>query len=507
MKFPSSTGGQCRLQFLVLLAAVAAGACSSSTGGAAGGTGGKAGDSGGATGGAGGSGATTGGVSQWTTMGFDVQSTFHNTAETKITKDNVGQLTQLWSRQLTVVSNGNALNSSVTGTPVVMGKRLYVGTGFGTQLLDADTGVTTWGNSDSGTTSSGAYDNGVIYSNSNGVVVAVDAETGATKWTSEPYTTEDKPAGFGSAIVVGDYVVVGMSSAQEYARVAPTFRGGVAAFHKVTGKAAWTSYTVAPGETGATVWGTPSADPDAKLVFAATGNNYAPPAGTGSDAVFAFDLTTGAEKWRQQVTQNDIWSLFSPKSSDSDFGANPVVLDYKGQKLVAAGQKSGSVYVFNRADGTKLWDRKFGNGSPASGGVFQALSFDGERILVVSNMATSTGPGSEPLNKDVPSGGGVSALLALDPLTGDIIWERQLPNKVWNPITIANGVGFIGIQTKLQAFDVVTGDKLFEFQTTPPASIGSGISIVDGRVYFGAGFAPFTGGALNGNSVYALALP
>jgi polyvinyl alcohol dehydrogenase (cytochrome) len=496
MKSPSPAGGQSRFQFLVLLAAVAAGACSSTTG-AAGGTGGKAGDSGGGTG------AT---VSQWTTMGFDVQSTFHNTAEKKISKDSVAQLTKLWSIQVAV----NGFDASVTGTPVILGKRVYLNTGAGPLGLDADTGSLIWQNTENipaSSTSSGVYDNGVIYNNGSGVVLAVDAETGATKWLSEPYSTDDKVSGFGSAIVVGDYVVVGMSSAQEYGRTAPTFRGGVAAFHKDTGKLAWRSYTAAEGETGATVWGTPSADPVAKLVFAATGNNYTPPAGTGSDAVFAFDLTTGAEKWHQQVTQNDIWSLVSPKSNDSDFGANPVVLDYKGQKLVAAGQKSGVVYVFNREDGTKLWERPFGKGSQASGGVFQALSFDGERILVVSNLATSTDPRSEPLNTDVPSGGGVSGLFALDPLTGDIIWERQLPNKVWNPITIANGVGFLGVQTKLQAFDVATGDKLFEFQTTPPASIGSGISIVDGRVYFGAGFAPFTGGALNGSSFYALAVP
>src|SRR5262249_58969289 len=87
---------------------------------------------------------------------------------------------------------------------------------------------------------------------------------------------------------------------------------------------------------------------------------------------------------------------------------------------------------------------------------------------------SSTGPGSEPT---VPPNMGRARLAAIDPASGAILWERQVGGWVWAPITIANGVGYVAVDTTLEAFDVRSGGRPFPFPargavTSPPARAG-----------------------------------
>src|SRR5262249_9699142 len=113
--------------------------------------------------------------------------------------------------------------------------------------------------------------------------------------------------------------------------------------------------------------------------------------------------------------------------------ANPVLFEVGGKKLAAGGNKGGDVWVVDRSDGTPIKQRHLGPGSSFKGGVFVNGAWDGKSLLVACNGAKSTGPGSE---------GAAAALFALDPLTLDVIWEREVGGTVWGPITVANGVGF-----------------------------------------------------------------
>jgi polyvinyl alcohol dehydrogenase (cytochrome) len=93
--------------------------------------------------------------------------------------------------------------------------------------------------------------------------------------------------------------------------------------------------------------------------------------------------------------------------------------------------------------------------------------------------------------------------MALDPETGDVVWERQLPAWVWAPITLANGVGFVSAESQFEAFDTETGERLYSLQAS--GTIASGAAISNGRVYFGSGLSYFN--TTEGDTFYALTLP
>jgi polyvinyl alcohol dehydrogenase (cytochrome) len=444
-------------------------------------------------------GATDGGAptaANWSSQGFDVQSTWKNPGETKISTDNVNKLSQLWSASL-----------GMQGTATIVGNRVYGAAPAGVSAVDADTGVVYWtasGTPDQGigTTSSPTYDNGVLYvdNGSGGIVFALDATDGHTIWQQK---IEDHPlaAGYSTPIVYKDRIYVGDSSNEELGTTAnATFRGAVVCLNKADGSIVWKTNTAGVGENGAAVWSTVSLDPTLNLVFAGTGNNYTENPGGASDSIFAFDMDTGEVKWRKQVTIGDVFTISNPRSPDTDFGANPVVVDVGDQKLLVAGQKSGDIYTFDRTDGTQLATRKLGGGSAFIGGVFQAIAFDGKHVLVVNNQTDSMEPGSEPSNGD---SSGTSVLFALDPVSLDIVWERQLPAWVWAPLTIANGVGYVGAETHLEAFNIDTGEKLFDYQAAGTI-IGAPI-VSNGRVYVPSGLEYAFGHA--DDQLHAFALP
>jgi hypothetical protein len=93
-------------------------------------------------------------------------------------------------------------------------------------------------------------------------------------------------------------------------------------------------------------------------------------------------------------------------------------------------------------------------------------------------------------------------LKALDPRDGSVLWERQLPAWVWAPITVAGGVGYVAYEKQLQAFDVRTGAKLFNYRTW--GTITSAPVVAGGRIYFGSGLS-YLGTHLD-QSLHALAL-
>ncbi len=427
----------------------------------------------------------TSAANDWVTMGYDVQSTFHNTKETKLTKDNVSKLVHKWEAPLVHYD-----------TSVIVGDTLYAGGVDGVHSINANSGQENWVFADgsiggSGITGSMAYENNTLYvPTSSGSLVALDVSTnpptikagsGTGGLWDVPVNPPKGSFGYSAAIVVGDLVLTGVSWADSPPdpNTGP-FKGSVAAFHKNDGSLAWRTSTADANEDGCSVWGAVAVDPDAKMVYAPVGNNYTA-TGAGEDSVQAFDLTNGTKKWANQAYANDLYYVGGPFGRDYDFGANPVVLDFNGKKLLAAGSKSGDVFIWDRITGTQIQRRNLCGGELLHGGVMQGLSFDGQHLILQCNNGTSTGPGSEPSNGD----GGTSLLAALIPDTLEVAWERQLGANVWSPITLANGVGYLGMSTRLEAFDLETGARLFQYQVG--GTIGSGVTVSNGRIFFGSG--------------------
>jgi polyvinyl alcohol dehydrogenase (cytochrome) len=416
-------------------------------------------------------------------LGYDAESTYFNRAETKISRTTAPNLKVAF----TVDLGGN-----ITGSPLQVADRLYAAAAQQrTVCYDLTTQQLVWEVPAATFTSSStfAYSDGTLFVHDfGGVIRALNAADGTQQWELD---TSDYGfvVGFSSPIIAGDLVIVGGSTGEEILPGAmPGFRGFVFAANKNTGQLAWKEFTVPEGATGAALWSTPSADVAGGRVYAGTGNNYTMPATDTSDAILALNFDTGVTEWKAQRYEGDVWSLFTASlgNPDYDFGANPVVFEAAVNgtmtELVAAGQKSGDVHVLRRDTGAEVWKRNISPGS-ANGrmGIFTNGAWDGEHLLFAGNGATSDAPGSEPQDSSF----GTAVLFALDPATGNIVWERQLPGPVLAPITVANGVGFVPADRHLIVFDTSTGQTLFRH--TAASTIASAPTVSNGRVAFGSG--------------------
>jgi polyvinyl alcohol dehydrogenase (cytochrome) len=107
---------------------------------------------------------------------------------------------------------------------------------------------------------------------------------------------------------------------------------------------------------------------------------------------------------------------------DYDFASAPNLITYTtadgSQKtILGAGQKSGIYYAFDPDTGALLWQTQVGPGSPL-GGMEWGSAFDGKRIYV--SIANLYG---------IPTNvGGAGSWAALDPATGQILWQVADPN-------------------------------------------------------------------------------
>ncbi len=442
-------------------------------------------------------------IDGWTMLGYDLSSSFQNTAETSISVSSARGLATSWTFDA---------GGFIASTPAVANGRVYVVSARGAFALDAQTGAEIWRNAALAGTASPALADGEMYINTGGALLhRVDPETGESDWQAE-IDGHDRASGFSSPVLAGNLVIVGSSSTEEaVAADNATFRGSIVAFDRASGREVWRHYTVDPPHNGVAMWSTPTVDLERGLVFGSTGNNYTEEAGPTSDSMFAVSLETGELAWLRQLSEGDVFTIRNPRSPDSDFGTNPILFDAEiegdDRALVGAGQKSGMFWALDRETGEVVWSRQVSGGSALIGGVFNNGAFDGERIIVAGNNGTSTGAGSEPSNgASSPLGGAnitTSVLMAMDPADGAVLWERQLPAWTWAPITLANGVGFVAADSDLQAFDVATGERLMLVDTE--GTIAGGAAIWDGRVYFGSGLSYL--GTTGGTKLYALALP
>ncbi len=442
---------------------------------------------------AGGSAGGKGG--RWTQLGHDLASTFHNPAAA-LTSKRAARLKTAWTYEAP---------GSVNGAPVVTGDRAIVLSQNGLVALDSGNGQEAWKREDIRGSSSPTLHRGVLYAYAGDTTLwAVNAKDGSDRWKvkadDQRYAT-----GFSSPVVAGDAVVVGLSSLEEVAaQGSATFRGGVTAFDRRTGKERWRYRTAEQPYNGVGVWSTVSVDLDAQTVFATTGNNYTDSAGPTSDSVIALDLRSGEVRWIRQVTTDDVFTLANARSQDSDFGTNPILFeaDVKGarRRLLGAGQKSGMFSVLDRDTGEIVWQRQVSDGSALIGGVFNNGAYDGRSIIMAGNNGP---PGPAPDSPDRPRTHpvGTSELVALDPATGDVRWQTELPAYVWAPITLADGVAFVAVDTELHAFDTKTGQQLFSLATE--GTISSAPVVVGRRVYFGSGLS-YLGPTKSGRTVYAL---
>ncbi|MEI4485058.1 methanol/ethanol family PQQ-dependent dehydrogenase [Frigidibacter sp. MR17.14] len=314
----------------------------------------------------------------------------------QITKDNVKDLSVAWTFS-TGVLRGHE------GAPLVIGDIMYVHTPFPNNVYALDLnneGKILWRyqpqqNADvigvmcCDTVNRGlAYGDDMIFlGQADNTLVALDAKTGAVKWTVQNGDPAKGETNTSAPFVVKDKVLIGISGG-EYG-----VRGYMTAYNIKDGSQAWRAYSTGPDAEmlvdpektmvlgkpigadsslkswegdqwqigGGTTWGWTTYDPDLNLIYYGTGNpsTWNPAQRPGDNkwsmTIMARDADTGMAKWFYQKTPHDEW--------DFD-GVNEHVLidkavDGKDRKLIVTFDRNGFGYTLDRETGELLVAKKY----------------------------------------------------------------------------------------------------------------------------------------------------
>lgn len=302
-------------------------------------------------------------------------------------------------------------------------------------------------------------------------------------------------------------------------------RGILWALDATSGAKKWT-FDTAPTQTwskdkdnvdvnlGGGLWHTPAFDSAGGMYFGV--GNPGPFPGTADDpwgssrpgknlytnSLVKLDAKTGKLKWYYQAVPHDIY--------DWDFQNPPILTKVKGKPAVIESGKVGYVVAVDRGTGKVLWKRAVGqhNGHDKDpvyaskgqysklklnqeiypgrlGGVIAPMSTDGKLVFVpvVNNSVTWTSQ-----DKDQAKDGQTSTgeLDAVDVNTGKIKWKVPFQTAAYGATTVTNDVVFATtFDGVVHAVNAKNGKTLWEQQL--PASTNTGVAVHDNTVIAPAG--------------------
>lgn len=396
-------------------------------------------------------------------------------------------------------------------------------------------------------------------------VYAVEAMSGRLVWIDR--ADEQPSARINGNLVVHDGIVyVPISSNQEFVNALDpalpccSFRGNIVAYEIRTGRRIWKTNTIDQpllhlgqnpagvkryGPSGGAVWSISTVDAKRGLLYVGTSNQYTGPVVKESDAVVAFDLKTGEKKWVRNFAPErtggvDVWNggcvgvLGDPAEEcpednvsgvgDWDLGS-PVVVQTRedGSEILLVGSKEGMLFALDPdQDGKTLWARRVGKimsvQGPSFGGIEHGISADRKRAYVpIADI-------------DVIEGHSDGSLVAVDLMSGEILWRTRIPDDVCKgkpvqcskaltaPSTVVNGVVFAPANDGvLRIYDTETGEVLWSYDTVATISgvnglkgfggsiTRSGTTIVDGMFFQTSGYGQGLG--MPGHVLYAFEIP
>ncbi len=395
---------------------------------------------------------------------------------TTVSSGNIHNLSLKWSK---------TVNGKVSGTPVVVAGVVYFGTWNGVfYALDAVTGATRWSKQVCSCRIAGSAQviNGVVYfGTSTAKVYALSSSTGATIW-SKTLTTQAGADIWASPVVSNGLVYVGVASHGDN----PCVRGQMFAVNASTGASVWTfnalNQATCPSGTcvGAGIWSSAALDTAANVLYISTGNpgsTCTPSTANATlypDSVLALNMSTGALLGFFKAIAND--------NADDDFGSSPVLLTTGStaqcagsnpqRQWVSDADKNGLMYFMQR--GTQI-----GSG-PASVSV-------GSGAVTSPAFYSACVAGSGQKNNliiTVPSGNLVDVKQA-ETAAVTKQWSRFVSSAaMFSAPAIVNDVVFFGSKDfKLHAY-TLGGTALWSFPTGN--YVNSGPSISNGRIYFGS---------------------
>jgi polyvinyl alcohol dehydrogenase (cytochrome) len=438
--------------------------------------------------------------------------------------------------------------------PTIFGGRAFVGSQNGkVYSLDAKSGCKYWqfeaGKPVRSAVVIGPRGDGwaAYFGDAGANVYAIDALSGMPLWITK---VDQHPAAVvtGAPTLVGTSLLVPVSSYEEVMGAKPSypccsFRGSLVALDGSTGKVLWKTFTINEeakagamnsagvqqmGPSGAPIWSAPTFDAASQRVYVTTGDNYSDPPSDTSDAIIAFDASSGELAWTRQITSGDAFTVACPNGvncpkshgPDFDFGSSAVLATLSnGRRILVAGQKSGVVTAVDPDHGGEIvWQKRVGNGGTLGGVQWGVAADESNLYVAVSDpkfrpVGPAT-PGAQALISrpsvmlliDSKAGGG---LWALKLETGEEVWRTPHPGCGDVPgcspaqsaaVTAIPGLVFSGgLDGHLRAYSTADGKIVWDMDTTGDyrtvngvaakgGSIdGGGAVIVDGILYVGSG--------------------
>jgi len=352
-------------------------------------------------------------------------------------------------------------------------------------------------------------------------LVALDARTGAVLWDREVADYRTGHSITVAPLAVKGTIICGISGG-EYG-----IRGFLDAYDPETGDRKWRFWTVPePGRPGSETWSgdawktgggptwvTGSYDPEQNLIIWGTGNpspdwngDSRPGDNLYTDSAIALNADTGQLQWHYQFVPHDV--------HDWDAVQVPVLVDDEWQgrprKLIYWAHRGGFYYVLDRETGKILLGKPFAKQTWA-----REIAPDGRPVTLPNVDPTPEGtylwpgvqgatnwysPSYNPLTKlfylavwenrsvyhkgeqeytpgnryigsvpliDLPEDPGHGAIRALDPKTGERIWDYQLLTKPWGGVLSTAGKLVFGGSDEgyFFALDAETGKELWRQNT------------------------------------------
>jgi outer membrane protein assembly factor BamB len=425
---------------------------------------------------------TCGAHTAWTTFGGDNARTGVNPCETAVSAANVSGLHLLWktaTHGFSIAQPTYAPGLMIKGTPhdavFVADEAGYV------QALDLATGAVLWHRQFNHFVSDCSSVGGVsgapyldLASNTGyavdgaDVLYAINLSTGANKPGWAPITLADPVLEhvYGPLTVYHGRAYIATASYCD----AGVYYGRVVAVdlaaHKVA--ATWLVVPRSTGAYGGGIWGPGgvSVDDANGAVYAATSNAFPSEHAGYAEQIVRLDRNL-------VVTAANYTPL---TGGDVDYGATPLLFQARGcAPMLAAKNKSGLFVVYRRnAITAGPWQmlQVTAHGGEANG---IAAYSPADRIMVLSNSADT---------KQYVHGMVAFSVTATCKLK--LAWQQMvgINKKSTSPPTIANGVVYWGDGPghTLRAFDLHTGQPLWNSAATTSRPIYAAPTIVDGRV-------------------------
>jgi glucose dehydrogenase len=265
---------------------------------------------------------------------------------------------------------------SLSTAPLVIGNTVYAQGGSGVVVaIDRDTGTTRWQSSATGTNIGpfgvAVAGNRVFADAGADGVLALDQQTGKELWRKR--ITATKTLGIDIQPTVFDGLVFAATVPVSIQGIyTPGDRGSLYALDAATGAIKW-SFDTVKGDlwghpeinSGGGAWYTPAIDTTTRTVYFGVANpapfpgtkeypngTSRPGANLYTDSLVALDLDTGKLRWFHQVTAHDLY--------DRDQVHAMLARTTDARTVVVSTGKSGEVIGLDPERGTVLWQRPVG---------------------------------------------------------------------------------------------------------------------------------------------------